>query len=182
MPTPYSKVQRTPEAALVIITMLCGCQHEAVHPTSEDLADAPSNVPIAIVQEDTQRETAFDGLMHVEYIATSHVGRTSKPSKAGLWFAVLLNEPTAETDFMTLVQDAKLPGRLYGLCGLYLVNQQAYRSTVGYFAQLSDAVTYWQGCVRMDLPAKDLVRSSNPTILDIDSGRLPTDLLSLARR
>jgi hypothetical protein len=88
-------------------------------------------------------------------------------------FCTVLYSPHAAASFADLVERGSLPGKLYGLSGLYLADREAFERAVVPFTTSTDAVMTLTGDVGGDQAVADLVLSRAPNAIRI---REPVDL------
>ena len=120
---------------------------------------------------------AMATLATTDYFATARVGSRAGPTPCTRAFAVVLDQPDAIALFGRLVNGASLPGRLYGLCGLWLTDKPAYQAAAPAFEALSEPIKCWHGCWGSTLTAREIIRSWDPAKRsDIDSGAIPRGL------
>jgi HEAT repeat protein len=131
------------------------------------------------------------------------IGEAAKVSDEVTAFRRVLGSPQADLVFLDLLRTAKLPGRLYALCGLRLVDPDRYaRAARPYLEMEREVGICLYGPDIGSLPVKELVRSTHPRavqlggpedtleafcgrqgipfgavmlILDIDGGGIPAD-------
>ncbi len=109
-----------------------------------------------------EHDTALALLMTTEEFAGSHVSIDGAPSPQALAFYTVLHSPQAADSFADLVERGSLPGKLYGLSGLYLADREAFEQAVVPFTTSADTVTTFFGCIVSDKAVADLVSSRAP--------------------
>ena len=149
---------------LVGVAIVCGCCASAAK-------DEPDVVALA-------RYTLF----HAETFSTGPVGLGQGRSAEVKAFAVLLSRSDAPQTFQDFVRDATPVGKLYGLCGLYLVDKAAYDAALPDLAASQDVVRYQRSCEVFQVPVSTLIRkpSAESWRFDISSGQFPEALRAYA--
>lgn len=122
----------------------------------------------------TQRqERAYRVLLDTPTFAGPVIGYGAVPSNEYVAFRILRSSPYARPVFLTLVTNAKLPGRLYALAALRRLDRGAYNRLVGLYVASDDDVRTFSGCVINSAKAGDLVRAKHP--LEVRDGESGSD-------
>ncbi len=74
-----------------------------------------------------------------------------------LAFRAVLASDHARILFARITSNASLPGQMYGLSGLYLVDREEFLERVEAYSGLTELVLAPSGCVWMQYPANELV-------------------------
>jgi hypothetical protein len=77
-------------------------------------------------------------------------------------FRDLLAEKNADAAFKSLLQEATLPGQLYGLCGLWFTDQVAFKEQVVRYRAMPGKVKTMIGCIIDEDAVAELVESKHP--------------------
>jgi hypothetical protein len=75
-----------------------------------------------------------------------HVGVPPTVSPNALDLHVLLNHPRGKRWFTGLLSEGSIAGQLYGLCGLYLREPEAFRALKRAYRDRTDSVHHLAGC------------------------------------
>lgn len=104
------------------------------------------------VHEAASRANAISVLMNSDEFADTHVGYAANPSRQYEAFRIVLVQPDAIRIFNDLTKQATLSGKLYGLCGLYLLDRAAFDRERIVFAKDETTVMTFTGCIRFEIP------------------------------
>src|SRR5262245_31803693 len=118
---------------------------------------------------------AMATLSTTDYFATARVRR---PTPCQIAFDVVLAQSNAADLFQQLVDSATLPGKLYGLTGLWLTDRAAYAEAAPTLLATRDQITCLSSSGPIFPPAGALVR--HPDEDDIDSGIIPLEFEGFA--
>jgi hypothetical protein len=116
------------------------------------------------------RENAFRILLGTDTFALSYVGYAGSRSAQVEAFQVLLRQPDAEAVFSDLHRRALTPGRLYALCGLKVLRLPRYDQAEDAVLKSDELVYFQAGCVTSPRPAREIVRSSEPSVMRLRPG------------
>ncbi len=94
-----------------------------------------------------EHDRALALLMTTDVFADGHVGIDGAPSEQAMAFYVVLHSPRAAASFTALVENGSLPGKLYGLSGLYLTDRRAFKRSAEPFRASTDTVPTYSGCI-----------------------------------
>jgi len=109
---------------------------------------------------------AFALLLHTAEFSGPTVGAIGITPDSVYAFRVLLSEPSSLEVFRILVQEASLAGQLYGLAGLYLLDELAFQSAHERFQHRREPVMTHAGCSEAEERLEDVA-------LEIAHGELP---------
>jgi hypothetical protein len=86
------------------------------------------------------------------------VGFAGIKSRQEVAFRQLLEEPQPLVRCQKLLGEATLEGKLYGLLGLRLLDEQAFRAALPRFTESKAEVSTMRGCAMMHMPAARLAK------------------------
>ncbi len=138
----------------------------ALRPTSPSSAPAVSAGPS--IGEEVQ--TAFETLRAAGTFESAHIGENGNISDNVKAFRLILHNPQATRLFHELVAAARLPGKLYGLCGLYFTDPGSFQNEVAKFASDRTSIPTLDGCIVDQKPVDEIVRSSSASRIRIRKG------------
>lgn len=121
------------------------------------------------------REKAFEALLKTNIFEEELVGAGAKRPAQYKAFQILIQQPDAKEAFLDLLQRGRLPGQLYALCGLYLLDAPAFKEQVAHFVKSKEKVWYFYGCI---LHQREVARAL-PRILN---GELPKAFVADLKR
>ncbi|OYW74750.1 MAG: hypothetical protein B7Z37_16275 [Verrucomicrobia bacterium 12-59-8] len=108
---------------------------------------------------------AYQVVKKAESFYNSAVGYAGS-TPAVVWaFRDLLAEKNADAAFKSLLQEATLPGRLYGLCGLWFTDQAAFKEQVAHYRAMPGKVKTMIGCIIAEDEIAELVESKHPNAI-----------------
>ncbi len=133
-------------------------------------------------QPELDVQQAMNVLVSAPYFATARTGRLAHPDPQAVAFVRVLVDATAATRFATLAADDNDCARLYGLCGLYLLDRATFgaameRETA---AHGSGDVMFWYGCFGTTVDVAQILEAPFAANADVSRGGLPLGLLTLA--
>ena len=111
----------------------------------------------------TQGIKAYDVVKRAERFFNSAVGYAGSTPEVVWAFRDLLAEKNADAAFKSLLQEATLPGQLYGLCGLWFTDQAAFKEQVARYRVMPGKVKTMIGCIIYEDAIAELVVSKYPT-------------------
>ena len=115
------------------------------------------------------RQRAIEILTNTDEFASTAVGEGGSPSEEAVAFAKLFNEPDADAIFKQLLQQSKVVGHLYAMCGLYFTDQSTFQQGLANLAATKDEVmTYW-GCIKSPLGVPQILKSSSPGVVRLQN-------------
>jgi len=172
--------------------LLASCTHPAAT-TAPRYASISIDLEIqrrsAIVATDSEfaeppysREQAFFILLNCNQFSPIRFGFDGDGiSKTTVAFSTLTEQPDTAALFSDLTRRATPAGKLYGLCGLYLKDPNAFRKVLPPFMTSTEPVSIpYGGCIIGPKPTQQIV--SSDTEPDIVHGTYPNNLIPLARR
>ena len=104
------------------------------------------------------RATALRALLTTNTFAGASVGPSPKTSYQAWAFRALLKQPDAKEAFGELLKRGKLAGRLYALCGLYLLDRPAYDQAARAYAKGQEELGTAFGCFIGPMKLDQLIR------------------------
>ena len=91
---------------------------------------------------------AYQALAHAETFASPHVGFAGAPSREGCSFVRLLRSSHPHYYFTRLLREESLVARLYGLCGLFMVDRKRFLAVLATdHSRFEGAVPTQSGCL-----------------------------------
>lgn len=134
--------------------------HDAVDPgTGEllwrDYADREFPKPLS-------REVAFQILLNTETFADAYIGYAGTKSAQVDAFQVLSAQSDAKNVFSDLLNRANTAGKLYALCGIYLVAPEKYADAEKRVIQIAGEVNQQAGCMQGGQSVREIIRCSDP--------------------
>lgn len=94
------------------------------------------------------------------------VGDAGAPSWQVSAFRMLLECPYAKEGFKDLLARGSLPGQLYGLCGLYFTDHEAFRVAVESYAVMDEGIyACLSGCIIDRVPVRQIVWVDGPGVV-----------------
>lgn len=108
-------------------------------------------------------------LLKTRVFESRFVGGGGTRSNGSNAFQVILRQPERKECFHDLLERAHLAGKLYALCGLHLIDRDAYEAAVKPYRDSKEPVSGLIGCLGGGYKVGDLIRR-------IDSGSLPREL------
>jgi hypothetical protein len=115
------------------------------------------------------RDAALEVLRTTDTFAGTHVGFGGEPSEQACAFATLIREPDADALFKSLVAGGSLAGQLYGLCGIFYTDPEAFRRTLEPYRGATDSVNTLDGCIGGRKRISDIVEHVGPGAVRLDS-------------
>lgn len=105
---------------------------------------------------------AYQEVKKAEMFCDAVVGYAGTTPEVVWAFRDLLKEKNADAAFKALLQEATVPGQLYGLCGLWFTDQAAFKKQVARFRAIRGKVRTMMGCIVADDEIANLVVSPYP--------------------
>lgn len=137
---------------------------------------SPSETPTALVipeRFDTATRESLKILSECRSFSSDQVGYAGETPPAVLaWRQIYANESDSAEAYSFLIEQADIPGKLFGLCGLYLVAPAAYQVQAHHFLAMETEIQTRQGCFIIRKPVHEIVTSTYGD-LDIASGAYP---------
>ena len=143
--------------ATVVATVAVGCSREFSGPClPQDLSDE------------------YGLLLNVDTFFGAHVGFGGITPPAVLAFRVLLDDPRGDYLFKSLVCKATIPGRLYGLAGIYFTDPAAFEREIELYLESCGMVKTMFGCIVADQEIRVIAER-------ILRGELPAELAGIVK-
>jgi hypothetical protein len=96
-------------------------------------------------------------LASIHDFAFGGIGAAGTTSKGELAFREILKEPSAEKQFVDLLESGNAQARCYALVALHVLNPTIYADRVRQFEHESSEVSSIAGCMIMVLPMSSIV-------------------------
>ena len=122
------------------------------------------------IEQDKVKSTEYQLLKSADKFYGAHIGFGGTTPPAVHAYRDLLDHPKADASFKKLIESATMPGRLYGLAGVYFTDPSSLPDLSKRFLGSSEAVPAFFGCILSDLQVKELAQR-------IVDGSLPRELL-----
>jgi hypothetical protein len=158
--------------ALACVGLTIGCSSPAGKRSAE-IGPTDQQPPFVI-------RLAVHTLVNADSFSTGPIGLGQSRAAEVDAFAVVLTQTDARQTFEDLIRGATPEGKLYGLCGLWLVDRTAYEVALPSLSGMQDVADRIVGCQHFHVPVSEVVQSSNPYLGDIVSGKLPSRLQAYA--
>jgi hypothetical protein len=98
--------------------------------------------------------------------AVGYAGITPDEVKA---FRTILNGHNADSLFKRLLEEAKMPAKLYALCGLYYTDEERFRKEVEKFKNSKEEVETFRGCIISTETVGSIVESKKDNVVRLES-------------
>lgn len=105
-----------------------------------------------------------------EFCATA-VGVAGSTPAVVYAFRDLIADPAADAAFKSLLTEAKLPGQLYALCGLWFTDPLAFKTEVEKFRSMKGEVRMVDGCEIAPQRVSELVESKAPGVVRLKDNK-----------
>jgi len=102
---------------------------------------------------------AYAMVKTAERFLSSAVGYAGSTPNVVWSFRDLLVEKNADAAFKSLIQEATVPGQLYGLCGLWFTDQAEFKKQVARYRDMPGKVKTMIGCIITEDEIAELVVS-----------------------
>lgn len=106
---------------------------------------------------------AYQKVKKAEMFCSAAVGYAGTTPEVVWSFRDLLKEKNADAAFKALLQEATVPGQLYGLCGLWFTDQAAFKKEVARYGAMRGKVWTMMGCMIGEDVIAEVVVSPYPT-------------------
>jgi hypothetical protein len=116
-----------------------------------------------------QQPKEYEILLSADKFYGAHVGFGGITPPTVFAYRDLLDRPNADDSFKDLIETATLPGRLYGLAGVYFTDPSSLPDLSRRFLESSESVPAFFGCILSDTQVKELAQR-------IVDGSLPREL------
>lgn len=126
------------------VALIGGCQQPAFSPS----------------QLGKEAHSSYQVLLNTDVFATTAVGYAATPSEGAIAFRTLRHDAHAHDAFMSLLNHAKIPGKLYALCYLYQADPDAFWKAVPQFLEMNDKVLLEEGCIGSGVRICEVVDAS----------------------
>ena len=120
-------------------------------------------------QQENQRPEEYEILLSADKFYGAHIGFGGTTPPTVYAYRDLLDHPNADDAFKELIEEGTMPGRLYGLAGVYFTDPSSLPDLSGRFLESSESVPAFFGCILSDTQVKDLAQR-------IVDGSLPREL------
>jgi hypothetical protein len=121
-------------------------------------------------QQDNIKPTDYELLKNADKFYGAHIGFGGTTPPVVHAYRDLLDHPEADASFKKLIESATMPGRLYGLAGVYFTDPSSLPDLSRRFLGSSESVPAFFGCILSDVQVKELAQR-------IVDGSLPRELL-----
>jgi hypothetical protein len=121
-------------------------------------------------QQDNVKSTDYQLLKNSDKFYGAHIGFGGTTPSTVHAYRDLLDHPKADASFKKLIESATMPGRLYGLAGVYFTDPSSLPDLSQRFLESSESVPAFFGCILSDVEVKELAQR-------IVDGSLPRELL-----
>lgn len=182
--------------AFVVVVMTSCARANSNEPAKTQAKDVVTSTSLTL---SPNAQKALTQLKDTSMFADPFVGIAASPSQEVVAFVTILNDENAVVAFRDLYATAKRPeGKLYGLCGLWYVDQAAFKRGVDQLRGSTTTVQKVSGCIvgtaavggliRANMPGRVVLNDPNDTIdawvkrqpqqptnyvLDIEGGGIP---------
>jgi hypothetical protein len=123
-----------------------------------------------VPQQDGSKSTDYELLKNADKFYGAHIGFGGITPPTVYAFRDLLDHPKADDSFKKLIESAMMPGKLYGLAGVYFTDPSSLPGLSQQFLESSETVPTLFGCILCDVEVKELAQR-------IVDGSLPNELL-----
>ncbi len=86
-------------------------------------------------------------------------------------FRDLISDPQADAAFKSLLTEAKLPGQLYALCGLWFTDPAAFKVAAEPYRQSKKEVATYEGCEKSNQRVAEIVESKAPHVVRLKNNK-----------
>ncbi len=118
--------------------------------------------PASMPELSAKGAKAYAAVKTTERFCGSAVGFAGSTPEVVWAFRELLGERNADAAYKSLIQEATLPGQLYGLCGLWFTDQAEFKKQVARYRAMKGKVKTMIGCIITEDEIAELVESSHP--------------------
>jgi hypothetical protein len=120
-------------------------------------------------QQENQQPEEYEILLSTDKFYGAHIGFGGITPPTVYAYRDLLDQPNADDSFKELIEEGTMPGRLYGLAGVYFTDPSSLPELSRRFLESSESVPAFFGCILSDAQVKDLAQR-------IVDGSLPREL------
>ena len=120
-------------------------------------------------QQENQQSEEYEILSSTDKFYGAHIGFGGQTPPTVYAYRELLDQPNADDTFKELIEKGTMPGRLYGLAGVYFTDPSSLPDLSRAFLESSESVPAFFGCFLSDTQVRDLAQR----IID---GSLPREL------
>ncbi len=142
---------------------------------AEPLSEEADDDATFIVPADLTRETALKLLLSTHTFADDAIGDGGDLSGQVAAYRIILKQPDAIAVFNHLLRKAQPAGKLYALCGLYLLDRPAFDRAVQPFRGDAGEVRIQFGCSGGRETVRSIVESEAPCALRLSPGQTPEE-------
>jgi len=121
-------------------------------------------------QQENQQPKEYEILLSADKFYGAHIGFGGTTPPTVYAYRDLLDHPNADDAFKDLIEEGTMPGRLYGLAGVYFTDPSSLPDLSRRFLESSESVPAFFGCILSDTRVKELAQR-------IVDGSLPRELL-----
>ncbi len=104
-------------------------------------------------------------LLNAKSFSVGGTGYSGVPTAETIAFKHIFLSENADKQFIKLMANANLEGKLYALCGLYFHDQSTYKRYLDYYLNIHDSVTLFSGCKLIKTKVSDLMKSNKNNVL-----------------
>lgn len=119
--------------------------------------------------EDSATKEAYDCLSKAEYFSYGPSGVAGSMSSEIKAFTKLYKSNYAKDLFVKLEVESTPDGKLYALCGLYLLDRDYYNKVIVKYKNSNEMVTVLSGCIGRSMKLSEVIK-------DFDQGAIPQSL------
>lgn len=139
----------------VVLSLLLGaCSLNAPGPTVAPTQPTSTTTPAKTPEPEIRQ--AYETLRAARTFAGAHVGIAGTTPDTVLALRLLLEAPAADSLLKRLLDEATLPGQLYALAGLYLVDPDHTRAAAARYLASDAEVETMFGCIGGEQKVSDL--------------------------
>jgi hypothetical protein len=109
-------------------------------------------------------QTAYKHLLNATVFHEGRIGYAGSLSPYITSFNVILKEKSADEAFKSLVENAKMAGKLYGLSGLYFTDYESFKKQVEQFKKNDETVQTMSGCIVFSEKISKIVELNKPDV------------------
>jgi hypothetical protein len=106
----------------------------------------------------TDTESAFAFLLETDCFSDILVGIEGNVSIEFRAFQKIIQSENSVNHFTMLQQQAKLPGQLYALCGIFLSDSSRFNDVISMYNNIDDSITTQSGCVLYTTPVDSIIK------------------------
>ena len=115
-------------------------------------------------------EKAYEMLRNTVVFEDAVVGYGGVLSSKARSFEILVNEQDADQAFKSLLANAPIAGKLYGLAGLFYTDRSSFESEVKRWRRSNETVRMHSGCEVFEEQVAQIIESDAPNVAIIGPG------------